>query len=49
MKLSLKIYNNFSNSRYKFSFITNFKYVYYIIKFYFKNRYYFVFIILNIK
>ena len=49
MKLSLKVYNNLLNSRYKCLFVINLKYAYFIISLHAKNRYFFVFIISNIE
>ena len=43
------MHNNLINSRYKYLFIVDFKYIYYIIILYLNDRYYFIFIILNIK
>ena len=49
IKLNSKIHDNFLNSRHKLLFAADLKYAYHIIKLHFKNRHYFVFIILNIK
>ena len=43
------MYDNLTNFRYKCFFIINLKYIYYIIILHLNDRYYFVFIILNIK
>ena len=49
LELSFKIYNYFSNLKHDCFFLINLKYVYFIILLYFKDRYYFIFIIFEIN
>ena len=48
MKFNFKVYNYLANSRYKYLFLINLKYAYFIIPLYLDNRYYFIFIISGI-
>ena len=43
------MYNYLSNLKYRYLFIANLKYAYLIISLYRENRYYFVFIIVDIE
>ena len=49
IKLNFKIYNHLANSRYKYLFLINLKYAYFIISLYSENRYYFTFTISRIN
>ena len=49
IKLSAKIHNYFANLQYNIYIQTNLQHDYFSVKVYFKNRYIFVFTILNLK
>ena len=48
-EFNFKIYNYFSNLKYNYLFSTNLKHIYFIILFYFDDRYCFIFTIFEIN